>query len=210
MDVYIGRILALVIAIPIHEFAHGYASYRLGDPTAKTDGRLSLNPMDHMDIFGCLLILFTGIGWAKPVRINSIYYKDRDKGIALTAFAGPLSNIIIAFFFFTILKIIGVLYLSTGFVNVNVFMFIRSVISVIVTTNISLAVFNMIPLPPLDGFKVFSLWLPNDFKYTVLQYERYAMPFLFLLVYTGVFSKPIYFISNILLNIMGFLTGFIG
>ena len=147
-------ILAVVVllALSIHETAHGFAAYKLGDPTAKYDGRLSLNPLKHIDPIGALSLFFFGFGWAKPVMINPNYFKNLKRDTALTALAGPVSNILLAF--------VGMLFwvhLVPVLHNAYFTMFIR----MFILLNVNLAVFNLLPIPPLDGSKIFLTLLPQ-------------------------------------------------
>lgn len=207
--IYIGRILALLVAIPAHEFAHGYVSYKLGDPTAKYDGRLSLNPKHHLDPFGVLLIFLTGIGWAKPVMVNSLYYKDRDKGIALTALAGPAANVIVALIFLMLYKLVSIFYAANFLFSYSSYIFVSQILNIIVITNINLAVFNMIPFPPLDGFKVFSFLFPSEIKYKLLQFEQYSFIILVVAIYSGILSRPLFIINNFIYSILNVITSFL-
>ena len=160
----------VLISLTGHEFAHGWVSTKLGDPTPKAEGRLSLNPLKHLDPVGAVLMLLTGFGWAKPVSVNPMYYKDRKKGMALVALAGPLANLIMAF----VSAVLGILLL-TIFHNANVQSIIGMVLSIFVRMNLSFMVFNLIPIPPLDGAKILGMFLPNRTYYRMLEYERYAI-----------------------------------
>lgn len=167
-----GSLFGLVIGIPgvliaitFHEFAHGYAAYKLGDNTAKNEGRLSLNPLDHLDPIGTLLLLFAGFGWGKPVHVNPSNYTRKismEKGEAIVSLAGPLTNIVLAFIFALIygalVKFASVFLLST--VGNIVQLILISTISI----NIGLGIFNLIPLPPLDGSKIILPFLPYNTK----------------------------------------------
>ncbi len=181
---------ATLIALSVHELAHGYVSYKLGDPTAKMQGRLTLNPFAHLDLVGTLLMIFTGFGWAKPVQINPMYYKDRTKGMAITAAAGPISNFILAFVGMFVGLLLSVILMELG-VGINTVGWILRFTSVFTQLNLCFMVFNLIPFPPLDGFKIFGPLLPREFYYKVLQYEQYIIYILMLLSISGVFSSVI-------------------
>ena len=156
----------VLIAITFHEFAHGFAAYKLGDNTAKNEGRLSLNPLDHLDPIGTLMLLFAGFGWGKPVHVNPTNYTRRismEKGEAIVSLAGPLMNIILAFIFAIIYAAI---YKFTGlaFIVSTVGQIIIQLIAATISINIGLGVFNLIPLPPLDGSKIIMPFLPYNAK----------------------------------------------
>ncbi len=184
------NILQIIISVPItlialtvHECAHGWVSGKLGDPTPKMQGRMTLNPLAHLDPVGTVLMVLTGFGWAKPVQINPMYYRDRVKGMALVALAGPLSNFLLAFigvFLRILLEVIGM--------NVSLF---RTITDLFVIRNLSFMVFNLIPFPPLDGFKIAGVIIPRETYYKILQYEHYIMYLLMFLSITGVFSNII-------------------
>ncbi len=179
-----------LIALTGHEFAHAWVSTKLGDPTPRHEGRLSLNPLAHLDIYGTILMILTGFGWAKPVSVNPMYYKDRKKGMALTAIAGPISNLIMAF----LGVLIGTILLILGnYLNWNASLMegINSVVYLFAFRNLCFMVFNLIPIPPLDGSKVLGLIIPNRTYYTILQYERYSIFLIMLLSLTGVFNSII-------------------
>ncbi len=152
--------------MPIHEWAHGFVSTKLGDPTPRWQGRLTLNPMAHIDKQGALLILLFGIGWAKPVQVNARYYKNPKWGMALVALAGPMANLLLSlvalilFFLFSIFN-----FFASGFITD--FLFNIAYISVY------LAVFNLIPIPPFDGSRILFTFLPQKYYFKIMQYERY-------------------------------------
>lgn len=179
-----------LIALTGHEFAHAWVSTKLGDPTPRYEGRLSLNPMAHLDIMGTILMILTGFGWAKPVSINPSYYRDRKKGMALTAIAGPLSNFIMAFLGVLVGTLILILGNFIGF-SENVLRNINMVFYLFAFRNLCFMVFNLIPIPPLDGSKVLGLFIPNRTYYTILQYERYSIILIMILSLTGVFNSII-------------------
>lgn len=179
-----------LIAITGHEFAHGWVSYKQGDPTPKYEGRLTFNPLAHLDPVGTILMLVTGFGWARPVGVNPMYYKDRKKGMAITAIAGPLANFIMAFAGILIAVICSIVGNALGD-ELNLLGGISRVFVSFAFTNLSLMVFNLIPIPPLDGSKVLGIFLPNRMYYNVLRYEQYAIILIMILSLTGVFSSII-------------------
>lgn len=190
LTVLLGRIFIILptvlIALTGHEFAHGWVSSKLGDPTPKREGRLSLNPLRHLDPLGAILMIVTGFGWAKPVSVNPMYYKNRKKGMALVAAAGPLANLIMAF----VGMILGMLLLKV-FYNTGAAAWISMITSTFVQMNLSFMVFNLIPVPPLDGAKIFGMLLPNGAYYKMLEYERYAIIIIMILSLTGAFDAII-------------------
>ena len=185
---------AVLIAITFHEYAHGYVAYKLGDPTAKNYGRLTLNPIRHIDPLGGIMLLVVGFGWAKPVPVNPAYFKNPKNGMAQVALAGPVSNIILAFITLLIAHIFE-------FQNIYVLtMLVRLVI-----LNIGLAIFNMIPIPPLDGSKIFSSLLPSRIYFGIMRYERYAHIILLLLLFTGILTPFLRWMVDWVLSALTFL-----
>ena len=174
----IFSIIVLVFSVVVHEVAHGYTAYRFGDLTAKYQGRLTFNPIKHIDPLGSIILPFIMsllpggliLGWAKPVPINPYNFKRRKLGEFTTAFAGPLSNIIIASIFIILIRFSDVLGMSSVFVDLSI---------VVVMINAVLAFFNLIPLPPLDGYRIASLLLPQE---TADKFEYFAQRFGLLLV----------------------------
>ena len=169
---------AILFAITIHEYAHGYIAYKLGDPTAKSLGRLTLNPLHHLDPIGALLMLLVGFGWAKPVPVNPRYFKKPRKGMALVSVAGPLANIITAVISALLYSVSLLLFnwlLNHSAVSefaFNCMQYWLIFLQIFHVLNLSFALFNLIPLPPLDGSKIISLILPRKFYYKLLQHER--------------------------------------
>jgi len=174
------RVVSIFICMTVHESCHGLAAYLLGDPTAKSMHRLSLNPLRHIDWFGLAMMFALGFGWAKPVPVDMRYFKNPKQGMAITALAGPLSNLVLAFALILISK--GV-YLSIGYSagteGVFTFLLTTAVLS------IGLGLFNLIPIPPLDGSKVLGALLPDRAYYLQMHYERYGMLVLILLSMTS-------------------------
>ena len=173
----------------IHEVAHGLVSYWMGDPTAKLEGRLSLNPFKHIDWAGLVCLLFFGFGWAKPVPIDSRYYKDAKTGIIWTSFAGPVANFLLSFicvFLFYALYKFAPQLIFTAAGN-----FISSVLSYTGLISTGFGIFNLIPIPPLDGSKVVFSFLPDDKYYKFIEGAPW-MNFLFIaLIFTGVLNSPL-------------------
>lgn len=183
---------AILIALSVHEMAHGWVSYKLGDPTPKMTGRLSLNPKAHLDPVGAICLFFFHFGWAKPVQINSRYYKHTKLGIVLVSLAGVAMNFILAFITLLILGLIEKFIapvIPVTEASVRIYNIIYQMIYYGVTINLSLGVFNLIPVPPLDGSKVLFAVLPGKYYNFILQYERYGMIILLLLLCTNVVTK---------------------
>lgn len=193
------RLPIIFLAITVHECAHGYVAYLLGDRTAKMYGRLSLNPMHHMDLMGAICMLLFGFGWAKPVPVNPQYFKNPKGGMSLVGLAGPVSNFLMAIIF-TIL--FGLLSLLGWNKDSFIIEFFGYLFFVGVTLNIGLGIFNLIPFPPLDGSKILAFFLPNRWYYKLMEYERYAMPILMLLLFVGVLDVPFGFLSNTCLEFL--------
>lgn len=186
--------LSILVNIPItlialtgHEFAHGWVSSKLGDPTPEREGRLTLNPLAHLDLVGTLLMILTGFGWAKPVMVDPRYYKNQKRGMALTAAAGPLANLIMAFAAMLIYAVIFALCTAAGF-ETKALDLLGSFAYMLAVRNLCFMVFNLIPIPPLDGSKVLGMFLPDRAYYTMLKYERYSMLLIMVLSITGVFG----------------------
>ncbi len=185
MDILIG-VPTTLIALTFHELAHGFVSTKLGDPTPKYQGRLTLNPLAHLDLIGTILMILTGFGWAKPVQVNPRYYKNQKRGMALVALAGPLTNLLLAFF--GMLIGVGAMLLCTKTGSYKALEIIGTITSVFAVRNLCFMVFNIIPLPPLDGFKVAGLVIPNRIYYQILQYEQYVIFLLMALSFAGIFD----------------------
>ena len=181
--------IGVILSMSIHEVAHGLVSYWMGDPTAKLEGRLSLNPFKHIDWAGLVCLLFFGFGWAKPVPIDSRYYKDAKTGIIWTSFAGPVANFLLSFicvFLFYALYKFAPQFIFTAAGN-----FISSVLSYTGLISTGFGIFNLIPIPPLDGSKVVFSFLPDDKYYKFIEGSPW-MNFLFIaLIFTGVLNSPL-------------------
>lgn len=190
------RVFIIFCVLPIHEFAHGFVAYKLGDDTARLKGRLTLNPLAHVDPFGALMVLLVGFGYAKPVPVNIGRFKrgKRKQYMALTAFAGPVSNIIMATIF-TFLECL--VYYKFLFVNENM-QYVMMFLSIAAQINISLAVFNLLPIPPLDGSRILNAFLPDRIYFKIMQYERYIVLVVFALILMNVLDTPIALLTGII------------
>lgn len=185
---------AILIALTVHEYAHGYAAYRLGDPTARSLGRLSLNPLRHLDPIGALCMLFFHFGWAKPVPINARYFKKPRRDMAITALCGPLSNFLLAFVgaFLYVALLVG---FNAILQSVTVSSFTYRLLEYTLLffyyfhfINLTLGLFNCLPIPPLDGSRFFFLLLPPRVYFRVMKYEQYISIALMLLLFFGAFT----------------------
>ena len=207
LTAYAQRFLVLFTAITIHEFAHGFVADRLGDPTARNSGRLTLNPLSHLDPIGAVCMVLFGFGWAKPVPFNPFYFRNRKRDTALVSLAGPAANILLAFAS-TIIYVPFIVFVFSRFPN-PVTIFILGTLQSLVALNIGFAVFNLIPFPPLDGSKILGAILPNSTYMDLLRYERFGFPVLFILSLTGVLGRvlgviidPVYGLWNGLVDFL--------
>jgi Zn-dependent protease len=191
----------ILISLPIHEFAHAMTATALGDPTAKNAGRLTLNPLAHLDPIGALCILLVHFGWAKPVPVNPNLMRNRKAGMAITALAGPVSNVIIAFVFAGVLKIMTLMNLP----QTSVIEAIGIIFYYFVLINIGLAIFNLIPIPPLDGSRILAFFLPPKLEMLFYQYEKYLYIAIIILLFTGLLTVPLTFLINSVMNSMWML-----
>ena len=201
----------ILISLPLHEVAHGYAAYKLGDPTAKNLGRLTLNPMKHLDPIGFICMLLAGFGWANPVPINTRNFKKPRRDMALSAAAGPISNFLLAAAFCALLKVYSLVFPQVFF-GLNDFSKIAFIVFGMflyygISLNITLAVFNLLPVPPLDGSRLLYIFLPPKYYFGVMKYERYiSLAIMFLLLF-GVLSPVISLVTDALMTLLFTLFG---
>lgn len=204
---YVISALAVVfITLPVHEFAHAFAANKLGDPTARYQGRLSVNPLVHIDYMGAIFIILFGFGWAKPVPVNTRYFKNPKRDMAITAVAGPCSNLVVSLVAMLIRNILSLLIFKFQIYN-NVFLYIISFFSWVAIINISLAVFNLIPIPPLDGSRLLTAVLPSKQYYMLMRYERYFFIILIALLWVGVLDIPLDFLTQKIRILLEFIAG---
>jgi len=195
LEVLVLLIPVLLFALVFHEFSHGWVANKLGDPTAKYAGRLTLNPMAHLDLFGSLMILFVGFGWAKPVPVDSRYLANPRTDMMKIAFAGPASNLLLAFIAGSLIRLTG----NMGVLSSMLIMFAQ--------INIMLAVFNMIPIPPLDGSQIFSGLMIRHNPDLVIKLQVYGPQILMGLILFGMLTRisPIWWLISPFVNFFMFL-----
>ena len=195
LEVLVLLIPVLLFALVFHEFSHGWVANKLGDPTAKYSGRLTLNPMAHLDLFGSLMILFVGFGWAKPVPVDSRYLANPRTDMMKIAFAGPASNLLLAFIAGSLIRLSG----NMGVLSSMLIMFVQ--------INIMLAVFNMIPIPPLDGSQIFSGLMIRHNPDLVVKLQIYGPQILMGLILFGMLTSvsPIWWLMSPFVNFFMFL-----
>ena len=197
LDRMILAVPAILLAISVHEFGHAYTAYKLGDPTPKYQGRLSLNPLAHLDPLGTIMLLLFRVGWARPVMINSHYFKNKKQGTLLVSLAGPVANLITAWVFYNLVNIFGRSMLGSSLgQTLLVFLYVN------VQINLGLAAFNLIPIPPLDGSHILSALLPPRLSYQYTRFAPYGPIILVALLVLGGSRYLINPIFNVLFRIL--------
>lgn len=200
----LSRVFVVFCTLPIHEYAHALVATKLGDDTARLKGRLTIAPLAHIDLLGALMIFLVGFGYAKPVPVNPRKFKNPRAGMALTALAGPASNIIMALFFMILSNASFVALDKSGALIAQVSMLFFSYAA---TINVSLAVFNLIPIPPLDGSRIANLLIPSKYYFKIMQYERYIIIGVFALIFFGILDRPLSFLTGIVMQAVNFVAG---
>ena len=224
IPMFLLRIPVILLALSMHEAAHGYAAYKLGDPTARNMGRLTLNPLKHLDPLGTLMMLVFGFGWARPVPINPRYFKNPKRGMAISAAAGPAANLLLGFlglfcanlFWFAvtrtglIFEMDGALYANTdsAFV-VNLVTYTHLFFYLFYMLNVSLGIFNLLPVPPLDGSRLFLSFLPANLYFRVMRYEHIIQIVLMLGLWMGFLDAPLRAVVSFVMRGMEWLIGLI-
>lgn len=202
---YVVIIAASMVCIMFHEVSHGVVALKLGDPTAKNAGRLTFNPIRHIDLWGLLMMAIFKFGWAKAVPVDMRNFKHPVRDMAITAAAGPISNLVLAFFALCIRA--GALYVNyrTGGLISG---FVVEFFEYVAILSVGLAVFNVIPIPPLDGSKVLNALLPKEVYYKILRYERYGFLVMILVLYSGILNTPLMVCRSFLLNGLSRISAF--
>ncbi len=213
---YMVRLIIIFLILPLHEYAHAWSAHKMGDDTALYAGRLTLNPIAHIDPIGAICLLFAGFGWAKPVPINPLHFKKQRAGIALTAAAGPLSNLAAAL----VAMIVYRIYCCMDFVydaveqyylyNVtSTPYYMLLIFQIFISVNLGLALFNLIPVPPLDGSKIVSYFTSYRVDKFLFEHQRECYFVMLILMMTGALSTPLNWVADRLYDLMFYLTDWI-
>ena len=199
-------VAASLLCITFHETCHGFVAWKLGDPTAKRMGRLTLNPIKHIDWFGLVMMAVFKFGWAKPVPVDMRYFKKPKRDMAITALAGPVSNVILTYAALLVRSVFLYVYLYHE--GGMVLQFALQLVEYTAIISSGLAIFNLIPIPPLDGSKVLYAFLPDHAYRKLMQYERYGMLVLMAVLFVGILDMPLQFLRGGLLDGLRYLAWF--
>lgn len=181
-------VIPALVCITLHELSHGFVAHKLGDNTAKNMGRLTLNPIKHIDIFGLIMMIAFKFGWAKPVPVDMRNFKHPKRDMAITALAGPVSNVLICC---VVLFIYGIIFLPCTLSGSEFWGDVLDMVYLTAYLSIALAIFNIIPVPPLDGSKVLFSLMSDEAYLKLMRYERYGMILLLILIATDILAKPL-------------------
>lgn len=207
-------VFCVFLSLSFHEYMHGYAAYKMGDDTAKNMGRLNMSPLSHIDPIGAVCLFLFGFGWARPVPINPNNFRagKMKQGMVITALAGPVGNLIMAFVSLLLMRIIGRVYGNMSGVAAIVVTVVYILLSVLESMNLALAVFNLIPVPPLDGSKILNAILPARMYFRLMQYEQYGFIILIILINLPIFDRFLYLLTggietffNLIIGLIPFL-----
>lgn len=201
---YLIRALVTLVAIPFHEAGHALASWLLGDDTAKREGRLSLNPFAHFDLLGTLCMVFVGVGWAKPVSTDPRNFKNPKVGMAFTALAGPAANLVLAY-----LAMVGWKLMYYWAPANQATLLAATFLQYMVSMNVGLAVFNLLPVPPLDGSRILLVALPQRIYFGLMRYERVILVVMLAAVWSGFLDAPLYYLNDLVWDLLSAGTEFI-
>ncbi len=195
---FLGYAVLILLIMPVHEFAHAYVAHRCGDDTAKWNGRLTLNPFSHLDVWGTVMMLTVGIGYAKPVPVIARNFRHYKRDMILVALAGPLSNFLMAFLAVGLFRVTLFFDFSTEVYDALAMILVYTIASV----NVSLMVFNLLPIPPLDGSRLWSSLLPPKWSYTLERYSQYITIGLFVLMMSGALDVPLSFLRSAVFTVI--------
>ena len=198
---YLVRLMIILLINPLHECAHAYTAHKLGDDTARDRGRLTLDPIAHIDLMGAALLFFFGFGWAKPVPVDPRNFKDRRLGMMLTAVAGPLSNLLAALLGIVAYRLIGAsqfIDYASGYIlrDGETMYYVAYMLYTFVIVNLNLCLFNLVPVPPLDGSRVLTYFLPPRAELWLMRNQRVFYGIMMLLMITGLLSLPLSFLNH--------------
>ena len=213
---FLVRLMTVFLINPLHEFAHAWTAHKLGDDTAKNEGRLTISPLAHLDGLGALMLLLLGFGWAKPVPVSPTKFKHPSFGMMVTAIAGPLTNLLVAVIAMVAMRLLdGVQYIGIYGTVVNPFdgqgtlYFVNYMLYWFIVINLNLFLFNMIPVPPLDGSRVLTFLLPPKAALWVMHNQRIFYGIMMILLFTGILSWPLALLNNLIFVGLVNLTQFI-